>query len=250
VAVGLLHPGARGAAVGAALVANGHEVVWVSAGRSAETRSRAEAAGLTDAGTLGELAWTCDVVLSLCPPEFAADVAEELRATGFTGRLVDANAVSPAKVHRIAPAVDGSVIGPPPRTAGTTRLYLSGPDAGEIAALFGGSVLETRVVDDQIGSASALKMVYAAYTKGVSALLLALRETARAFDVDDALLAEWARSQPQLEGLCELATAQAAEKAWRWVDEMEEIAATFAMAGQPNGFHRAAADVYRAVERG
>ena len=236
-----------GAAVGAALVGNGREVAWVSAGRSAATRARAEAAGLTDAGTLAELAWTCDVVISLCPPEFAADVAEELRETGFSGALVDANAVSPAKVHRIAPAVDGSVIGPPPLVAGTTRLYLSGPGAGDIAAWFAGSALDARVLDDQIGSASALKMAYAAYTKGMSALLLSLRETARAYDVDAALVAEWALSQPQLSGIYDLAAANAEPKAWRWIAEMEEIAATFAAAGQPDGFHRAAADVYRSV---
>jgi 3-hydroxyisobutyrate dehydrogenase-like beta-hydroxyacid dehydrogenase len=247
VTIGLLHPGEMGAAVGAALVASGHDVVWVSDGRSDETRARAEQAGLVDAGTLPELAWRSDVVISLCPPEFAVGVAASLRATGFTGTYVDANAVSPATVARIAPTVDGGVIGPPPRVAGTTRLYLSGADADAIASLFAGTVLDARVVDDRVGSASALKMSYAAYTKGISALLLALRETARAHDVDDALLAEWALSQPQLAGLCELAEANAAPKAWRWIAEMEEIAATFAAAGQPDGFHRAAAEVYRAV---
>jgi 3-hydroxyisobutyrate dehydrogenase-like beta-hydroxyacid dehydrogenase len=236
-----------GAAVGATLVGNGHEVVWVSEGRSDATRERARAAGLVDAGSLPELAWRSDVVISLCPPEFAEDVAATLRGTGFTGTLVDANAVSPATVARIAPTVDGGVIGPPPRAAGTTRLYLSGPSAGEIATLFRGSALDARVVDDRIGSASALKMAYAAYTKGLSALLLALRETARAHGVDDALLAEWALSQPSLAGMCEVAEASAGAKAWRWVAEMEEIAATFAAAGQPDGFHRAAAEVYRTI---
>jgi 3-hydroxyisobutyrate dehydrogenase-like beta-hydroxyacid dehydrogenase len=236
-----------GAAVGAALVANGHEVMWVSVGRSDATRERAEAAGLVDAGSLPELAWSSDVVISLCPPEFAEAVATELRGTGFTGVLVDANAVSPATVARIAPAVDGGVIGPPPHAPGTTRLYLSGPDAGAIAALFAGSALDARVVDDRIGSASALKMVYAAYTKGMSALLLALRETATANGVDDALLAEWELSQPQLAQVCEAARANAGPKAWRWIAEMEEIAATFAAAGQPDGFHRAAAEVYRGL---
>ena len=50
--IGMLHPGAMGAALGAALVGNGHEVVWASAGRSDATRARAEAAGLVDVGTL------------------------------------------------------------------------------------------------------------------------------------------------------------------------------------------------------
>jgi 3-hydroxyisobutyrate dehydrogenase-like beta-hydroxyacid dehydrogenase len=236
-----------GAAVGAVLVANGHEVVWVSEGRSEDTRTRAAFAGLTDAGTMAELAWRSDVVISLCPPEFASAVAAALRATGFTGRLVEANAISPATVREIAPAIDGGVIGPPPRAAGTTRLYLSGPDAGDVAALFSGSVLDARVVDDRIGSASALKMAYAAYTKGLAALLLAIRETSRAHGVDEALLAEWELSQPQLPGVCELTEANTVPKAWRWIAEMEEIAATFAAAGQPDGFHLAAADVFRRV---
>ncbi len=245
--IGILHPGAMGAAVGAALVGRGHEVVWASEGRSDATRARAEAAGLTDAGTVRVLAGRSDVVISLCPPEYAAEVGDALRAASYVGVFVDANAVSPETARRIAPTVDGGVIGPPPQAAGTTRLYLSGPGADEIADLFAGTTLDARVVDDQIGSASALKMTYAAYTKGVSALLLALRETSRAHGVDDALLAEWEISQPQLARLSELAAKSAGAKAWRWIAEMEEIAATFAAAGQPDGFHRAAAEVYQSV---
>jgi len=245
--IGLLHPGEMGAAVGAALVGNGHEVLWASDGRSDATRARAEAAGLVDAGSVADLSHSCALVISLCPPEFAVRVADEVRAAGFSGMLVDANAVSPATAARIAPTVDGGVIGPPPRVAGTTRCYLSGPRAREVMALFDGSVLDARVVDDRIGSASALKMVFAAYTKGVSALLLALRATARANDVDEALLDEWALSQPQLAAVCELAEANAGPKAWRWIAEMEEIAATFAAAGQPDGFHLAAAAVFRSI---
>ncbi len=245
--VGLLHPGAMGAAVGAALVGNGHDVVWASDGRSAETRSRAEAAELTDVVTVDALAAGSDVVLSICPPEHAATVASDLRAAGFGGVLVDANAIAPETAKRIAPTVDGGVIGGPPRVAGTTRLYLSGPGAAEVAALFAGSVLDARVLDDEVGTASALKMAYAAYTKGLAALLIALRETAGAHGVDQFLLDEWAISQPGLAKTAELAAANVGPKAWRWIAEMEEIAATFAAAGQPDGFHRAAADVYRQV---
>ena len=236
-----------GAAVSAALVGNGHEVVWASEGRSEETRARAEAAGLLDAGTLTALAARSELVISLCPPEHAIAVSDALRSAGYDGIFVDANAVAPETVHRIAPTVDGGVIGPPPRAAGSTRLYLSGPGAAEVAGLFSGSPLDARVVDEAIGSASALKMTYAAYTKGMAALLLALRETSRFHGVDDALLGEWEISQPQLTGMYELAAASSGPKAWRWIAEMEEIAATFAAAGQPDGFHRAAAEVYRSV---
>lgn len=245
--IGLLHPGAMGAAVGAALVGNGHDVVWVSDGRSAATRDRAEQAGLRDTGTMAALAEDAELVISLCPPEHAIAVATAAREAGFAGTYVDANAIAPETARRLAPTVDGGVIGPPPRVPGTTRLYLSGPGAEGVAALFAGSPLDARVVAGGIGAASALKMVYAAYTKGISALLLALRATARHHEVDDALLAEWAITQPDLARRCELAEASAGTKAWRWIAEMEEIADTFAAAGQPDGFHRAAAAVYRDV---
>jgi hypothetical protein len=90
-------------------------------------------------------------------------------------------------------------------------------------------------------------MTYAAYTKGLSAMLIALRATARANGVDDYLLEEWAISQPDLGAISEVSAAHAGPKAWRWVAEMEEIASTFAAAGQPDGFHRAAAAVFRQV---
>ncbi len=198
-------------------------------------------------GSIDALAARSEVVISICPPEHAVTVAAAVRNSGFAGTLVDANAISPETAKRVAPTVDGAVIGGPPRVAGTTRLYLSGSGAADIAALFEGSVLDARVLDAQIGTASALKMTYAAYTKGRSALLLALRETARANGVDQHLLDEWAISQPELAAVSERAVQSSAPKAWRWIAEMEEIASTFAAAGQPDGFHRAAAEVYRRV---
>jgi 3-hydroxyisobutyrate dehydrogenase-like beta-hydroxyacid dehydrogenase len=141
--------------------------------------------------------------------------------------------------------VDGGIVGPPPERAGTTRLFLSGPEAEAVAAAFDGTVVEAPVLGRDPGRASALKMAYAAWTKGTAALLLAIRATARAEGVEDALLAEWARSQPDATARSEAAADAAARKGWRWIAEMEEIAATFAAAGQPDGFHRAAAEVYR-----
>jgi hypothetical protein len=105
------------------------------------------------------------------------------------------------------------------------------------------------VVDGDIGAVSALKMVYAAWTNGTAALLLAIRAVARASDVETDLLREWNESQPDLPGREERARRSAETKGWRWVGEMEEIAATFADAGLPDGFHRAAAEVYRRSSR-
>jgi 3-hydroxyisobutyrate dehydrogenase-like beta-hydroxyacid dehydrogenase len=248
--VGLLHPGEMGAAVGAVLRSSGARVRWASEGRSAETRSRAEAARLEDAGSTAELA-VADVVFSICPPRAALEVARSLGP--FEGLYVDANAVAPATAREVGEVVraeggrfvDGGIVGLPPREAGTTRLYLSGADAAEAAALFAGSILDARVVSEEVGDASAVKMAYAAWTKGTAAMLLAIRELAFREGVEAALLAEWGLSQPELPDRCAQAARSAEAKGWRWVGEMEEIAASFEAAGLPGGFHRAAAEVYR-----
>jgi 3-hydroxyisobutyrate dehydrogenase-like beta-hydroxyacid dehydrogenase len=245
--VGLLHPGEMGAAVGAVARENGHSVLWASAGRSAETDTRARRAGLEDAGSAQEVGQRSDVIFSVCPPHAAAVVAASVGP--FSGIYVDANAIAPATTReiggRLARYVDGGIIGPPPRTPGTTRLYLSGPDAPVVATLFEHSDLEPRVLSDSIGDASALKMVYAAWTKGTAALLLAIRDVAQAYGVEAALRDEWELSLPMLSGQLDAATRSASAKGWRWVAEMDEIAASFAAAGNPEGFHRAAAEIFR-----
>ena len=247
--IGLLHPGEMGAAVGQCLTAAGHEVLWVPEGRSAATRERAAAAGLEGCGW-AELAARSAVIVSVCPPAAALEVARTVAGTGFGGLYLDANAVSPATAGEVAtvvkPAgfVDGGIIGTPPVTPGFIRLYLSGDRAAEIRALFEGSAVDARLVAPP-GTASAVKMAYASWTKGSAALLLAARALARAEGVEPALLAEWGISQPGLERRSDAANGSAAAKGWRWVAEMEEIAATMAAAGLPEGFHQAAAEIYR-----
>ena len=255
--VGLLHPGAMGSTVGAAARAGGGRVIWASDGRGAETRARAQEAGLTDTGTLRALVEQSAIVLSVCPPSAALDLARAVAALGFRGTFVDGNAVSPASARAIgaiveragARYVDGGIVGPPALRPGTTRFYLSGPEAGAVAALFEGSALEAIVLDGPAGAASALKMAYAAWTKGTTALVAAIRALAVAEGVDGALLAEWKRSLPDLPARSESGVATSAPKAWRFVGEMEEIAATFEAAGLPGGFHQAAADVYQRMTR-
>ncbi len=179
-------------------------------------------------------------------------MAESVAAAGFEGCYVDANAISPATSIRIGGRfgdryVDGGVIGPPALHPGTTRLYLAGPAASEVATLWDGSALEAAVVDDRWdqGAASALKMAYAGWTKGSSALLLTVAALAEQAGVADALLAEWERSQPGLVERSQRTAAGTGPKAWRWVGEMEEIASTMADAGLPDDFHRGAGELYR-----
>ncbi len=249
--IGLLHPGEMGAAVGAQLREVGHEVLWVSAGRGAATTERAEAAGLVDAGSVARLMSSSEVLLSVCPPHAAREVAEAL--AGFGGPYIDANAIAPDTVRSLAASqpglVDGGIVGPPPTRAGITRLFLSGSGARSAAGLFAGTIIDVRVVSEEIGAASALKMAYAAWTKGTAAMLLAVRALARAEGVEAALLAEWELSQPRLEARSGGAARSAIAKGWRWRGEMEEIAATFGAVGLPEGFHLAAAEIYGRLPR-
>jgi len=231
--VGLLHPGEMGAAVGACVAG---DVIWASEGRSDATRDRA--AAFRDAGSVTALARAAEVILSICPPHAAVDVARS--CVGFDGIYVDANAISPQRAEEIAGLqprfVDGGIVGGPPTEPGTT-LYLSGGEAEAVSALFAGSPLATRIVSN----ASAVKMAYAAWSKGTTAMLLAIRDVARANGIED----EWRLAAPELAEKLPRAESAKAKKGWRWIGEMEEIADTFAAAGQPEGFHRAAAEVYR-----
>ena len=256
--VGLLHPGEMGAAVGQCLTAAGYQVLWVPQGRSRASAARAGRAGLIAAsGELAGLVREADVIVSVCPPHAALGVARQV--AGFGGVYVDANAVSPATAREIARIieaggasyVDGGIIGTPPVAPGFIRFYLSGPRAGEVQRMFAGGEVDARVIGgnaapgDAWFAASAVKMAYASWTKGSAALLLAARALARAEGVEEALLTEWGTSQPGLAERSDRAAGSAAAKGWRWVAEMNEIAAAMATAGLPDGFHRAAAEVYR-----
>jgi 3-hydroxyisobutyrate dehydrogenase-like beta-hydroxyacid dehydrogenase len=255
IVIGLLHPGEMGAAVGACLTGAGHRVLWASEGRSADTAARAQASGLTDVRRARSVVADADVILSVCPPHAALDVAWVVH--GFTGLYLDANAIAPGTAREVAQLitdsggryVDGGIIGGPPVAPDSARLYLSGPHAPEIQALFVGTFLDARLVSGPDTAASAVKMAYASWTKGSSALLLAARALAQAEGVEDTLLAEWELSQPQLPGRLAHAAQAAVTKGWRWVGEMEEIAASMAGAGLPDGFHQAAAEIYRRSPR-
>jgi 3-hydroxyisobutyrate dehydrogenase-like beta-hydroxyacid dehydrogenase len=249
--IALLHPGNMGVTIGAAAAASGARVVWASHQRSKATRDRARQAGLVDVESLTNAVRQSEIILAVCPPHAALKLAQAVTEHNFHGIYVDANAVSRATAEQIsetvtqagASYVDGGIIGSPVKRAGTTRLYLSGLRAAEVAELFSTSMLDARVIGEKPGAASALKIAYAAWTKCSDALILAIRALAAIEGVDKALVGEWALSQPDLERRCIRAAAVAVPKAWRYVGEMREIAATFEAAGLPSGFHLAAADI-------
>ena len=251
--IGVLHPGAMGVTVGASIKSGGYRVIWSSEDRSKATIERAVQSGLEDVRYLNALIHASDVIISVCPPHAAVDLAHTVIKMGFDGVYVDVNAVAPATSRRImqivlasnAQYVDGGIIGPPALKPGVTRLYLAGQQAGEIKGLFDQGNMEAIVTGKKPGTASALKMCYAAWTKGSSALLLAIRALADAEGVTEALLNEWDLSQPGLKARSEAAAVSSAPKAWRFVGEMEEIASTFKEVDLPDHFHSGAAALYK-----
>jgi len=255
--IGILHPGAMGVSIAATALNSGHRLYWASEGRSPATHDRASRYGLLDTRTVARLCATCSILLSVCPPHAAEAVARRVLDSSFTGLYLDANAISPSRTVRMGQEmekagiafVDGGIIGEPAWKPKSTRLYLAGSRAADIAACFSAGPLEAHVLGGTIGTASALKMCFAAYSKGTTALLSAVLTTAEHLGVRQQLCEEWAWREPDFPARASRRVCESAAKAWRFVGEMEEIAATFKDAGMPGDFHAAAARIYGRLAR-
>jgi 3-hydroxyisobutyrate dehydrogenase-like beta-hydroxyacid dehydrogenase len=250
--IGILHAGEMGVSVAASAINSGHKVYSFSEDRSDKTRRRAAKYDLTETGSLFQLCQTCEVMLSICPPHAAEDVARSVSEAGFKGLYLDANAISPQRAIKIGDLlkakgiqfVDGGIIGGPAWKPRETWLYLSGEYAHDIALCFSNGPLETKIMGNEIGKASALKLCYAAYTKGTTALLSAILATAESLKVRDELYQQWDMDQQGFSEQVSGRVARATSKAWRFEGEMREIASTFHEAGVPDGFHVGAAEIY------
>lgn len=242
-----------GVSLAASAKNSGCRAFWASAGRSSATRDRAARHDLEDAGSLESLCRACQVVVSVCPPDAAEDVARQVIGAGFTGLYVDANAISPQRAIAIAGMmtaagirfVDGGIVGEPAWQPGTTWLHLSGDAADVVAQCFCAGPLHTTNLGSIVGDASALKMCFAAYTKGSVALLAAILATADRLGVRDALERQWNDRNPNFAEQAHGRVLNTTSKAWRFTGEMDEISATFRSAGMPGEFHTAAREIYR-----
>jgi 3-hydroxyisobutyrate dehydrogenase-like beta-hydroxyacid dehydrogenase len=240
--IGILHPGQMGSAVAASIRNGGNDVFWASEGRSRFSRERATALGLIDVVTVARMCEECSAIVSVCPPEFADEVANQVRSLSFRGLFVDANAISPERVRRMQGGlkfVDASIIGLPP----APWIYFSGDHAAEAASYFEGGPIKTEVIEGEIGKASALKMCFAGYSKGTSALLCAILALADELDVRELLERQWERMPGSPANPAKI-VASVMPKAWRFAPEMNEIAATFEAAGLSPDFHKAAARIF------
>lgn len=255
--IAVMSPGDMGEGVGASIRGQGKDVVTVLAGRSAETRMRAERSGMRDVPDLDAMVREADLILSIMPPEraegFAKDVAAAMKRTGCAPPYADMNAISPMTAKRIAAVVsdagadfiDGGIIGwAPLKSKSITHLYVSGPRASLMDELDGNGK-EIRQLGDEIGRASAVKMVYASISKGTDSLLTAAYIAAEALGIREEMEKEWSESQPDAFARMGRRVSALPADSGRWIGEMEEISATFAAAGVTPNFHKGAADIYR-----
>jgi 3-hydroxyisobutyrate dehydrogenase-like beta-hydroxyacid dehydrogenase len=255
--IGILHPGEMGISLAASAQNSGCQVYWVSERRREPTIERAARFRLHDAKTLEAFCRECRIVISVCPPHAAESLANDVAAARFAGIYVDANAIAPQRTIKISKLmsaagisfVDGGIIGPPAWKFGTTCLYLSGMHASEVANCFKAGPLGIKIVGTSIGKASALKMCYAANTKGTVALLAAILATAETLGVRQELFEQWRNEDPAFPEQVEKRVQANTSKAWRFVGEMEEISRTFSDAGLPGGFHASAANIYQRLAR-
>lgn len=260
--VAIFAPGDMGHAIGRVLVDGGLRVTTNLSDRSPRTKRLAEAAGIVDAREDVEAIGSADVVLSVLPPDQAVDMATRLASAiamvDDKPLYIDLNATAPATAVEAAeivdsvggPFLDGGIVGPPPRPGRGLgpRLYISGAaDAVQFALELRKYGLDMRVVPGGVGAASALKMCYAAVTKGLTALATVSLSAAKAYGVDRELAAEMAASQRMLSDRFERSLPDMAPKAYRWVGEMEEIARTVADVGLDPKLFLGAADIYRLV---
>ncbi len=258
--VGIVSPGAMGSAVARSLAAGGSRLVVTLEGRSDRTRGLAAGAHAEVLPTLDDVVEIADVVLSIVPPAAsrpaAAAIADAAARRSATPLVADLNAIAPSTARAVAAelgragldAVDGSISGPPPREQAETRVYLSGGRAAEVAAL-GGPGIVWRVVGDDVGLASAVKMSTASVYKGSVALFAQALSAAHANGVLDAVVEDLRRSRPDLVDGASPQLQSAASKAGRYVGEMEEIAAAQEAAGLTPALFQAMADVFRALSR-
>ncbi|KOU79831.1 phosphogluconate dehydrogenase [Streptomyces sp. XY66] len=240
-----------GAAVAAQAVAAGHEVLWIPEGRSEATRRRANEAGATASASLGEALERSEIVLSICPPQAAEDVATSVVGHAFAGVYVDANAINPQRMQRIAEEIrpgatvlDGAIFGPPPGGQRTARLYLAGQAQAvdTMEPLFKDTALHVRRASGSVGSASALKMAFASYQKAARTLAGVAHALADAHGVGDELTAE---AQTMASNILSDPgyLPSVAARAWRWAPEMKDIAETLRAAGLPADMAEAAVAV-------
>lgn len=252
--IGVLGLGSMGAGVAADLKANGFAVVSTLAGRSAKTRERAEKAGVRLLPSLTDVVKECDTFLSIVPADQAEPLGEAVAGAlkGKPLHFVECNSITPSKTLRIAKRVeaagavysDGGIIGPPPGGKMKTRLYVSGPGSGVLAALQSERMPVIRL-GDSLSQATEMKVLFSAANKGATALLANILSAANEVGLLDRVTGELDAVRPGLLTCVRNAAPELGDKAARWAIEMEDLAEGLDEMGVDGGYHRVAGESYR-----
>jgi len=252
----VLYPGEMGCAVARLLVTGGWGVYTHLWGPSLVCDADAAAAGIVDLGSLDEAVAAADVVISLVPPAVAPETAETVgaaaRRSGRRPLYLDANTVAPATMAAVAAAcagagldcLDGSFIGSAAELGGRTRLYLSGARAAELAAALP-EALHARVLGPETGAASALKLAFAGFNKGLVALFLGVTEAGVAAGETDELLACLREFYPGTLETLERLLPSYPRHAARRADELDELARFLSGEGRDPAWAAAAGEIVR-----
>ena len=260
--IAVVAPGDMGHAIGQRLGDGGLRVITDLTGRSKRSHDLAAAAGIEAVSGPSALLSQAAVILSVMPPSAAIGFATDLAAAaqnlaGPPPLVVDLNAIAPATAQQIGDIlsaadlafIDGGIVGGPPKGSDAgPRIYVSGSELARLDMLRDAG-LDMRPIAGGIGAASGLKMCYASMTKGITALQIEALVAARALGCDAELHAEMAFSQAALVDRADAWLPASCPKAYRWIGEMEEIAATFKSVGLTPLSFQGVAEIYRMVER-
>ena len=261
--IGILMPGDMGHACAKVLIDNNFKVFTCLKDRSKRTLKLAEKSGIKNIENYPDFLKNVDLVLSILPPEFALSHAKKINNELVKNNInkmityVDCNAISPETAKKIDKSlsakyfkfVDGGIIGLNPIIEnGNTILYLSGKYASELNIL-NGKGLKIKIIGNEIGKASAMKMVYASATKGTFALHAAVITAARKLNLYDDYVEELKYSKPNILEAMTNMVPKIPLDAKRWTEEMREISRTYKNINLTPKFHEGATDIMKLADK-
>jgi 3-hydroxyisobutyrate dehydrogenase-like beta-hydroxyacid dehydrogenase len=246
--IGLVGYGEVGKILGSALVERG--LAWVGAwdillpdpDQGPAMHAHAERERVEPTASLAALLERADVVISAVTASQALAVADEASPAIRAGTwFVDLNSASPgtkeAMSARIGAAggrfVESAVMTSVPPYGIKVPMLLGGRHAADLRELLTPLGFAMEVVSDRVGVASAIKMCRSVMIKGLEALIVESFTTARAYGVEQAVLASLRETFPTLdwEQLGSYMMSRAAIHGKRRAEEMREVAVTVREAG-------------------
>ena len=205
-------------------------------------REHAAAFGVALSSSHADLAMQADFIVSAVTASQAVRVANACAPAVKKGAwFLDFNSASPGAKRRAAALIDaaggryveGAVMTSVPPYRLKVPLLLGGSGAKELAPLLVMLGFNAKVASEQLGVASAVKMCRSVMIKGLEAMVIESFTTARAYGVEDAVLASLAETYPGIDWEKQGAYffQRVIEHGRRRSEEVREVAETVREAG-------------------